>query len=121
MNRSRKRLCSLAELPEGSTRGFSIPTENGYQDIFLVFKNGQVWAYRNSCPHTGGPLDWVPDQFLDLEGNLIQCATHHALFRIEDGACVAGPCTGKPLTPVRVEISGDAVYLLPDCPGAIDS
>ncbi|MEE8263379.1 MAG: Rieske (2Fe-2S) protein, partial [Gammaproteobacteria bacterium] len=41
---------------------------------------------------------WVPDQFLDETGNLLQCATHGALFRIEDGFCVAGPCTGASLT-----------------------
>lgn len=120
MNRGRKQLCSLAELPEGSSRSFSIPTENGYQDIFLVCKKGRVSAYLNRCPHTGAPLDWVPDQFLDLDGNLIQCATHDALFRIEDGACVAGPCAGKSLTPVQLEIRGDDVYVLLDCLSEID-
>ena len=77
-------------------------------------KNSRLFAYRNSCPHTGGPLDWLPDQFLDIDGELIQCATHDALFRIEDGRCIAGPCAGKALIPVSVEISNDEVFLLLD-------
>jgi nitrite reductase/ring-hydroxylating ferredoxin subunit len=109
-----KPLCSLADLPEGSSRGFSVKTCSGYEDIFLVHKNSQLFAYRNSCPHTGGPLDWVPDQFLDLDGELIQCATHDALFRIEDGACIAGPCAGKALSPVSVGISNDEIFLVLD-------
>jgi nitrite reductase/ring-hydroxylating ferredoxin subunit len=114
MSTNRKQLCGLVELPEGGSRGFSVSTANGYLDIFLVHMNGQISAYVNSCPHTGGPLDWVPDQFLNLEGDLIQCATHDALFRIHDGVCVAGPCTGQSLTPVPVAVLDDRVYLLLD-------
>ena len=105
------RLCSLDELPEGSSRGFSVETGSGCQEVFLVRKNGRVFAYRNRCPHTGGPLDWVPDQFLNLDGDLIQCATHDALFRIEDGSCVAGPCAGMALSPVSVAISDNEILL----------
>ncbi|MGB5727081.1 MAG: Rieske (2Fe-2S) protein [Thiogranum sp.] len=107
-----KALCSLKDLPEGSSRGFSVNTPSGYEDVFLVHKNSRLFAYRNSCPHTGGPLDWVPDQFLNLDGELIQCATHDALFRIEDGTCIAGPCAGKALSPVSLEISNDEIFLI---------
>jgi len=85
MTAESRKLCTLEELPEGGCRGFSVPTSSGHEDIFLVHKNARIVAYRNSCPHTGVPLDWVPDQFLNLDGDLIQCSTHHALFRIEDG------------------------------------
>lgn len=83
-------------------------------DLFLVRKGQHVYAYRNSCPHTGGPLDWVPDQFLNREGDLIQCATHDALFQIESGLCVSGPCSGERLTAVRVAIADGAVWLEAD-------
>ncbi len=107
-------MCNIADLQEGRGRGFGVRTDDGYQDIFLVCKNGRISGYHNSCPHTGSPLDWVPDQFLNLEGNLIQCATHDALFRIEDGVCVAGPCTGKSLTPIKLEVLGEEVYVVGD-------
>ena len=112
MSRHSFRICALADIPEGDSRGFSTQTPAGYQDIFLVRKQDQVFAYMNSCPHTGGPLDWVPDRFLNLDGELIQCATHAALFEIENGACVAGPCAGKALTAVTVEVRDEEVFLL---------
>lgn len=70
-----------------------------------------MYGYLNACPHTGGPLDWVPGRFLNAEGDLIQCSTHGALFRIEDGFCVAGPCAGASLTPVSLKIQDDDIYL----------
>ncbi len=111
MSKDSRPLCALKDLPEGASRGFSVRIRDAYEELFLVRKNGRVWAYLNSCPHTGAPLDWVPDQFLNLDGDLIQCATHDALFRIEDGVCVAGPCAGTALTPVSVEIRAELIVL----------
>jgi len=110
MTEARVFLCPLRELQDGTSRGFSVDTPVGLQDIFVVRKNDRLFAYRNSCPHTGGPLDWVPDQFLSLDGTLIQCATHDARFRIEDGVCIAGPCAGDRLSEVRVVLMDGAVY-----------
>ena len=45
-------------------------------------------GYVNSCPHLGSPLDWVPNRFLSADGRHVLCATHGALFRIEDGKVV---------------------------------
>ena len=79
---------------ENGSKGFS--TTDG-MTLFAVKKNGQLNIYKNSCPHLGIELEWQPDQFLDSEGTLIQCSTHGALFIIESGECVAGPCMGKAL------------------------
>ena len=65
--------------------------------LLLVRREGRVYAYRNRCPHRGIPLEWQPDQFLDDSGSLIRCSTHGALFLIESGECVAGPCEGQAL------------------------
>lgn len=103
-------LCALQELENGASRGFTVETPAGVEDIFVVRRNTRVVAYRNSCPHTGGPLDWVPDQFLSLDGSQIQCATHDARFRIEDGVCIVGPCAGKRLSAVITVVAEGAVY-----------
>jgi nitrite reductase/ring-hydroxylating ferredoxin subunit len=108
------KLCQLEEFPPGSSRGFTVVTPDGTEDIFLVRASACIVAYRNSCPHTGGPLDWVPDQFLSLDGDLIQCATHDALFRIDDGVCVKGPCTGQSLQAITVEVEGKQVSVILD-------
>ena len=105
-------LCSLSGLAPGGSRGFSLNTPALRGDIFVVRTQKSVYAYRNSCPHTGGPLDWVPDRFLNLDGDLIQCATHDALFRIEDGVCVKGPCAGRSLSAVPVVVSGGTVAVV---------
>jgi nitrite reductase/ring-hydroxylating ferredoxin subunit len=77
----------------------------------LVRRGDQVFGYRNACPHTGAPLDWQPDRFLDAGGELIQCATHGALFRIDDGACLWGPCAGQSLTPLSLVVREGMVLL----------
>jgi nitrite reductase/ring-hydroxylating ferredoxin subunit len=103
-------LCALEELSPHASRGFAVETPAGVQDIFVVRDSTHVCAYYNSCPHTGAPLDWVPDQFLSLDGSHIQCATHAARFRIEDGVCIAGPCTGERLSAVPIVVAKGAVY-----------
>jgi nitrite reductase/ring-hydroxylating ferredoxin subunit len=107
------RLCNLAEIPEGTGKGFELTDRDGrVRAIFVVRWNGRVVAYRNVCPHAGTPLDFKPDTFLAPDGETIQCATHGARFRIEDGACIAGPCNGKGLTGVAVEIDANGAIVL---------
>ncbi len=107
-------LCAMNDLEAGGTRGFSVSVRGDRIDLFLVLSDGVVYAYENSCPHTGGPLDWVPDQFLNLDGDRIQCATHDAQFRIEDGFCVLGPCRGDRLRALETTIRGGLIWLRTD-------
>ena len=102
----------MAELAGLKSKGFTINTGTGRQYMFLVRQDGEVYAYLNRCPHTGVSLDWVPDQFLDVTEKLIQCATHGAQFRIEDGLCIYGPCHGASLTRIPVTVEDDAVFIL---------
>lgn len=102
-----QRLCSSDELAEGDSRGF--PLAGG--SILLVRRDGRVYAYRNRCPHRGIPLEWQPDRFLDVSGSLIQCATHGALFVIESGECVAGPCAGESLAALPCREQAGAIWV----------
>lgn len=105
-------LCRLDQLADPGARGFSVPSRQGTRDIFVVRKGTRVFAYLNSCPHTGSPLDWVPDQFLDLENAHIQCATHDARFAIDSGRCVSGPCVGDGLSTVTVRVEHGCIRLV---------
>ncbi len=87
------RLCNGVDVIEGASKGFQLDG----QQLLAVRKDGILHVYLNRCPHRGIPLEWLPDQFLDSSGSLIQCATHGALFLIESGECVAGPCAGASL------------------------
>ena len=111
---SRYLLCRMDELTDPGSKGNSLKLGDVVHNIFLVRRNDSVYGYINSCPHTGGPLDWMPDQFLSIDKRHIQCATHDALFRLEDGICVAGPCAGGQLTAVALQIESGNVFLLTD-------
>lgn len=74
------------------------------QSCFVVKKSGQYHAYLNQCPHTGASLEFVENQFLTFDKSLIQCALHGALFDIETGACISGPCAGQALTALTTEL-----------------
>lgn len=87
------RLCAADELAEGQSRGFMIEMLK----VLAVRKDGCVHVYANRCPHRGIALEWQPDGFLDDSASLIRCATHGALFLIDSGECVAGPCAGQRL------------------------
>jgi nitrite reductase/ring-hydroxylating ferredoxin subunit len=102
-------LCRLADLAEGQTRGFTAKDGGDAVDIFVQRRGAGIVAYVNSCPHTGSPLDWLPDRFVADDGRHFLCATHGALFRPEDGYCVAGPCAGDSLEAVPVELRDDEV------------
>ena len=71
-----------------------------------------VMAYQNRCPHLGVPLEWQPNQFLNHMRDYIICGTHGALFRLEDGFCIRGPCARKALIPVPIKICGGWVCLV---------
>lgn len=104
-------LCALDDLEDGGSAGLVADLNGEKMSLILVRKGGEVYIYENVCPHIGAPLDFTPGQFLNLERDLIQCAMHGALFRIEDGKCVHGPCSGQGLTAVASEVRNGQVFL----------
>ena len=105
-------LCKLRELDDPSSRGFAVSMGEDKLELFLVRKEDTVRAYLNRCPHTGATLEWVPDQFLDEDNAFIMCANHAALFVIDTGLCVAGPCINQHLHPVNISVEEGVVYIV---------
>lgn len=103
-------ICALDRLDDPGSYGFTL--ERGEETIegFVVRRDGECFAYRNKCPHTGSPLDWVDHQFLDVEGALIQCAVHDARFLIDTGECVFGPCPGASLDAIPIRVKDGNIY-----------
>lgn len=102
-------LCHINDIDEQSSK--SLNHDN--QALFAVKKDGVLYLYQNHCPHLGVELNWQEDQFLDMDGALIQCSTHGALFLIEDGECVAGPCLGQALTAIPFQIINEQICIEP--------
>lgn len=103
-------LCESACLPESASCGFALADD----EVFAVRRDGQVFVYRNRCPHRGVALQWQADQFLDSSASLIRCASHGALFLIETGECVAGPCEGQALTSVACREDHQGIWIETD-------
>ncbi|MDX2463806.1 MAG: Rieske (2Fe-2S) protein [Porticoccus sp.] len=100
-------ICSLNELPEYGSIGLEL---NG-EDYFAVRQGPDVYVYLNKCPHLGLQLNLMPDQFLDYDKHYIQCTSHGALFTIDTGLCVAGPCPNKSLEALPCKVENGNVLL----------
>lgn len=109
-------VCDLAELADPDARGFELNCDDGSSVEGLVVRQGDlVFAYVDSCPHTGVGLAWLPNRYLDVEGRYLQCATHGALFMIDNGYCIRGPCSGASLTALEAAIVDGRVLVRRPC------
>lgn len=77
---------------------------------FAVKHGGQVYAYLNQCAHIAMEMDWQAGQFFDFDAQYIMCATHGALYEPNTGRCIAGPCEGKLLKPVKLHFYDNTLY-----------
>jgi nitrite reductase/ring-hydroxylating ferredoxin subunit len=105
-------LCQLDDIEDGQAKGFTLSDGPDPREIFVVREDGRVFGYLNSCPHLGTPLNWDGDRFISDDSGLILCATHGALFEIEDGECVSGPCAGQALEAVPVALDAEGRVVL---------
>jgi len=104
-------LCKTTDIKDPGSKSFELKIKRKTQAIFVVHKDGEFFAYLNKCPHTGANLEWQEDKFLDLDNALIQCATHDALFIINSGKCIAGPCVGDSLSSLALSIVDGEIHL----------
>ena len=77
----------------------------GAGSVVVIRRGEQAYAYRNVCPHAGRLLNWAPGRFLFDKGRLV-CAAHGAVFEVETGLCVDGPCRGSSLEAVSCRVTG---------------
>ena len=105
-------LCRLADVADGGSNGFAVHWRGELLRFMILRRNDHVFVYANRCPHKGLPLDFTPGRFLDHSKTHILCANHGALFRIEDGFCVSGPCAGESLRRPATEVRNGTVYLV---------
>jgi nitrite reductase/ring-hydroxylating ferredoxin subunit len=101
-------LCAESDIPDRAARGFLV----GRDEVLVTRRGDQLFAYENRCPHRGTTLDWAPDRFMTEDATHLQCATHGAEFRVDDGVCVLGPCLGQALTALHIERVDGQVWLV---------
>ncbi|NJD07769.1 MAG: Rieske 2Fe-2S domain-containing protein [Methylococcaceae bacterium] len=111
-------LCELNSLAEhGGCKEFRYRYGDDMADGFAVRLGDAVYGYRNSCPHLSIPMNWLPDVLLDNRRRHIHCALHGALFEIDTGQCIKGPCFGRYLEPVAVRLEAGRVLVAGLVPG----
>ncbi|NLQ18279.1 Rieske 2Fe-2S domain-containing protein [Marinomonas sp. M1K-6] len=100
-----KALCHIDDIDEGATKGF-LENAAGHDLFFVVKKDGQLFAWRNACPHVNGaPMAWRKDAYMDAKKQHVACHAHGALFEPTTGLCIQGPCLGKALEKIPIHIS----------------
>lgn len=104
-------LCPLVDIADPGSKGFEFGEEAQHFAMFVIRKEGEIFAYRNSCPHAGHPLDFPPDRFLTLDGKSIKCASHGALFEPKTGTCTDGPCEGRALLAIPVYLKAGIIHI----------
>ncbi len=106
-------VCSLEEIEDPGAKGFVIERGDWPLHGFVVRKDRDVFAYLNVCPHAGRMLNWGPHRFLTKDKSLIMCSAHGAIFEIDTGMCVGGPCLGDSLSKISARVVDGQVVVYP--------
>ena len=97
----RERVGEINEIPAGSTHSFEIKGKK----IAVCNVSGSFHAIEDVCTHDGAPLDQGV-----LEGNLITCPRHGAIFDVTTGTAVGMPAV-IPVKTFELEIEDDVIYI----------
>jgi nitrite reductase/ring-hydroxylating ferredoxin subunit len=104
-------VCRDTEFGHDGVRAFTIGAGDWPLRGFVVRVGAQLRGFVNRCPHAGHPLNLLPDRFTTPDGALLLCSSHGALFEKLTGFCVAGPCAGRSLIPVPLEVRSGFVLV----------
>ena len=104
-------LCCITDIEDGKARQFEFRSGPEIFPIFLQRRGNDVFAYYNSCPHAGSPLNMKENVFMERSGTYLMCHTHGALFTLEEGLCVGGPCVGQSLQKIAISLKDGMIYL----------
>lgn len=114
MSRVQLVVCAAGELGD-DVRAVTLPRgSDGRPREALVLRgaDGEPRAYLNRCRHLPVPIDGGSKQYLTRGGEYLICGTHGALFRRDDGMCIAGPCLNLALETVQVLEENGMLYVL---------
>jgi nitrite reductase/ring-hydroxylating ferredoxin subunit len=108
-----------ADILPGAVRVVALPLDAlglRREAIVLRDESGKLRAYLNRCQHLPIPLDAGGRAFLSPDGRELVCRTHGASYRLHDGFCTAGPCTGRSLIALRLEEEDQRLRIVLDEP-----
>ena len=77
----------IDELPAGTAR---VVEFEGHSIALCRVESGEVYAIENRCTHDDGPLGEG-----ELEGEMLECPRHGALFDVTSGQAKTLPAVGR--------------------------
>lgn len=95
-----KHLCAASKLPDGEPLGFEV----GDQRVALYKVDNHIHATDDVCSHAFALLSTG-----FLEGHVVECPLHGAMFDVRDGKCQSGAY--KDIRSFEVEIRDGEVYV----------
>ena len=102
-----KHVCAVAKLSEGEPLGLKV----GDQRVALYKVDDAIFATDDVCSHAFALLSTG-----FLEGHVVECPLHGAMFDVRDGSCRSG--TYKNIRVFKVEVRDSEVYVDIDDGGA---
>ncbi len=96
--------------PEGQKNPATIQHPADIDSVLALREGARVRMWQNVCPHAGRRLDWAPGRFL-RDGDHLVCAHHGAVFELDGGKCVSGPCRGQSLMAIEVDVREGEVWI----------
>lgn len=113
MAETERLICASAALEEaGDGVRFEVERYGERLPAFVIRFQGAAYGYINACAHVPVELDWMEGDFFDADQRYLVCATHGARYEPTTGVCVAGPCSGARLRPLRVDERNGSVWLI---------
>ena len=94
-------VAAASELPPGHTKVVAVDRER----VLLTNVEGTVYALRDACGHRGASLARGT-----LDGHVIECPLHFALFDVRTGKLLSGPVAADVAT-YEVRVDGGTVYV----------
>ena len=107
----REELCPLKDIEDNGAVGMVARVASKQRNIFVVRQGDNIHAYVNWCPHNQVLIDQIPGQFFNGNKTMLRCSKHGALFQINDGLCVEGPCEGESLHALKCRVDNGIIYL----------
>ena len=94
-------VANIADIPPGGMKCVAVDRER----VLLANVGGAFYAIGDMCGHRRAPLSAG-----ELDGYLVECPLHYAIFDVRTGKFVVGPISADvPAYETRVE--GDTVFV----------
>ena len=79
--------------------------------MVLLGNDGEPRCYLNECRHLPIPIDMGSKRYLTQNKQHLLCGTHGALYRLDDGVCVTGPCLSLALESIPLIEEDGVLYV----------